>query len=383
MDRVPGLGSETDHRVSPLELFFDLVFVFAFTQVTTLWLDEPSWTGLAQGLLVLAILWWVWASYAWLTNSARSDATLVTAVVLVAIAALFLAALSAPNAFGSHRRLFAVALFVVVAGFVALFAVISRNTPDLLAGVLRMAQTVVLGAALILVGAFLPAGLQPAIWAMAVAIGLFGPEVTGARGWRVHPAHFAERHALILIIAIGESFSAIGFGARSHLDAGVATASVLGLLVAASFWLAYFGVSSRRLEILLTESRGSRQIAVVREGYTYGHLPLAGGILLFAFGVEATTKDVSANLHIVPAFALCFGSALYLLTLAAIEWRTSQRASWTSLLAGALFALMIPVATSVRALVALTIVGGIWAALSAHEGLERRTSVAYSSDREP
>jgi len=228
--------------------------------------------------------WWVWASYAWLTNSARSDPTLVAAVVLVAIAALFLAALSVPNAFGSHRRLFAVALFVVVAGFVALFAVISRNTPDLLAGVLRMAQTVVLGAALILVGAFLPAGLQPAIWAIAIAIGLFGPEVTGARGWRVHPAHFAERHALILIIAIGESFSAIGFGARSHLDAGVATASVLGLLVAASFWLAYFGVSSRRLEILLTESRGSRQIAVAREGYTYGHLPLAGGLTTPAFG---------------------------------------------------------------------------------------------------
>jgi low temperature requirement protein LtrA len=383
MDGATGFGGETDHRVTPLELFFDLVFVFAFTQVTTLWLDEPSWTGLARGLLVLAILWWVWASYAWLTNSARSEPALVAAVILVAMSALFISALSVPTAFGSHRQLFAVALFVVVAGFVALFAVISRETPDLLAAVRRMAQTVVLGAALIVVGAFLPAGVQPAIWVIAFALGFFGPEVTGARGWRVEPTHFAERHALILIIAIGESFSAIGFGARDHLDAGVITASVLGLLVAASFWLTYFGISSRRLENLLTETRGSEQVAVAREGYTYGHLPLVGGILLFAFGVEATTKDVSATLNLVPAFALCFGSALFLLALVAVEWRTSHRASRAAVFAAALFALLIPVAISVRALVALGIVGAAWAGLIAGESLHRRTRLAHPAEETP
>jgi Predicted membrane protein len=164
------------------------VFVFAFTQVTTLWLEHDTWGGLVRGLLVLAVLWWVWASYSWLTNIADADAGLIWSVMVFATAALFVAALAVPGAFGAERVVFGVAFFAVVAAFVGLYALVSKHEPDLLAAVLRMARTVLPAAALILVAAFVPAAWRPPIWALAFVIGFFGPQLGGTAGWRVHPA---------------------------------------------------------------------------------------------------------------------------------------------------------------------------------------------------
>jgi hypothetical protein len=160
---VPDLKSfeERERRVSSIELFLDLVFVFAFTQVTTFWLEHTSWSGLGRGLLVLLVLWWVWASYAWLTNAADAEAGVVSSVLLFAVGALFVAALAVPDAFGRHRLLFALALFVVLAAFVGLYALVSKDVPDQLAAVLRMSRTVVPGGALMVVAALAPAGVRP------------------------------------------------------------------------------------------------------------------------------------------------------------------------------------------------------------------------------
>src|SRR5579863_5909062 len=225
---------ERERRVSSVELFFDLVFVFAVTQVTTFWLEHTSWGGLGRGLLVLFVLWWVWASYAWLTNAADAEADLVSAVLLFAMGGLFIAALAVPDAFGKHRLLFALSLFVVLLAFVGLYALVSKDVPDQLAAVLRMSRTVVPGGALIVAAAFVPASARPVLWALAFVAGFFGPLVGGLGGWRVQPAHFVERHGLIVIIALGESLGAIGFGARAtELGFRVIAGAVLGLLVAA------------------------------------------------------------------------------------------------------------------------------------------------------
>src|SRR5579862_8202564 len=219
---------EREQRVAPTELFFDLVFVFAFTQVTTLWLEHDSWGGLIRGLLVLAVLWWIWASYSWLTNIVDADAGLLWAVMVFATAALFVAALAVPGAFGAQRYVFGFAVFAVVAAFVGLYTLVSNREPELLAAVLRMSRLVLPGAALIVVAAFLPTAWRPVVWGLAFVVGFFGPLLAGTAGWRVHPAHFAERHGLIVIIAVGESLGAIGFGARAtHLSASVITAAVL------------------------------------------------------------------------------------------------------------------------------------------------------------
>ena len=360
--------AESEHRVTPLELFFDLVFVFAFTQVTTLLLENATWPGLGRGLLVLAVLWWAWASYAWLTNTVDVDSGLALAVLLVAAAAMFVAALAVPEAFGGHRYVFAVAFLIVLVMFLGLYALAGRAEPDLLAAVLRTARTTILGGALIIAAAFVHSGLRPALWLAALAVAFFGPALAGVRGWRVHPAHFAERHGLILIIAIGEALVAIGLGARNTgLGGGVILAAVLGLVVAASFWLAYFDFFSAGVQRLLTDSRGERRVALARDVYTYLHLPMVAGIVLFAFAMRTTLAHVGGELHLIPAVALCGGSALYLLAYVALRWRVSRSLSRGRFVASLGFAALVPVAVVVPALATIALVAAVWVALHAYE----------------
>ncbi|MBV8064732.1 MAG: low temperature requirement protein A [Actinobacteria bacterium] len=359
---------EREHRVSPIELFFDLVFVFGLTQVTTLLLDERTWGGLGRGLLVLAVLWWVWASYAWLTNAANVEAGIVTATILFATGASFIAALAVPEAYGAHRLLFGIALFAVLLAFVALFALVSKRTPDLLAAVLRIGWVVLLGAVLILVAAFVPSGVRPAVWAVALFVGFFGAGATGTGGFRVEPAHFAERHGLIVIIAIGESLGAIGFGAReTHLGGGVIAAVALALVVAASFWLAYFDFASGGIQRLLTEKIGEERVRLARDVYTYAHFGMVAGIVLFAFAMRAALTHVHADLKVVPAVALCCGSALYLASFVAVRWRASRTIGRGRPLAAVACAALIPAAVVVPALAAVGLVAAVWVALHAYE----------------
>jgi low temperature requirement protein LtrA len=383
---VSDFAVEREHRVSPIELFFDLVFVFAFTQVTTLWLEQSSWAGLGRGLLVLAVLWWVWAGYAWLTNAADADADIVTWVLLFASGTTFIAALAVPDAFGTHRLLFGVALFVVAATFVGLYALVSKHEPELLAAVLGLARAVLLASALILAAAFVPAGIRPVLWAIAVVIAYLGPQLEGLEGWRVEPAHFAERHGLIVIIAIGESLSAIGFGARgTHLGTAVITAVVLGLVVASSFWLAYFDFASSSVQRLLAGRRGTERTALARDAYTYAHLPMVAGIVLFAFAMRAALRDVHAELSSVEAVALCCGSALYLLAFVALRWRVARQLGRGRPLAALAFVLLTPAAANLPALGALALVAAVWLGLHAYELIRwreeraRRRSEAVAS----
>ncbi len=362
------LAVQREHRVSPIELFFDLVFAFAFTQVTTLWLEQSSWAGLGRGLLVLAVLWWVWASYAWLTNAADADAGIVTATLLFATAASFVAALAVPEAFGAHRLLFAVALFIVLSAFVGLYVLVGRKEPELLAAVLRMVRTLVPAAGLILAAAFVPAGYEPVLWTLALIVGFVGPQLGGLSGWRVEPVHFAERHGLIVIIAIGESLSAIGFGARNtHLGGAVIAAVLLGLVVAGSFWLAYFDFTSGGVQRRLAESRGLRRTAFARDAYTYAHLPMIAGIVLFAFAMRTALQHVHETLSVVPAVALCCGSALYLIAFVALRWRASHTIGRGRPIAAAALALTTLAAVAMPALAALALVAAVWLALHAYE----------------
>jgi low temperature requirement protein LtrA len=289
-------------------------------------------------------------------------------VMLSAAAAIFVAALAVPEAFGRHRFVFAVAFLIVLVMFVGLYALAGRAEPDLLAAVLRMARTTGVGGVLILAAAFVHSGLRPILWLVALAVGLFGPALSGVRGWRVHVAHFAERHGLILIIAIGEALVAIGLGARSTgLGGGVILAAVLGLVVAASFWLAYFDFFSAGVQRLLADSRGERRVALARDAYTYLHLPMVAGIVLFAFAMRTTLAHVHRELGVIPAVALCGGSALYLLAYVALRWRVSRTLSRGRSIASVGFAALVPVAVVVPALVTIAQVAAVWLGLHGYE----------------
>jgi low temperature requirement protein LtrA len=365
---VGELHAEREQRVTPLELFFDLVFVFAFTQVTTVLSDNPTWSGLGHGLLILGALWWAWAAYAWLTNTVDPGVGAVWAAMLVAMAAMFVAALAVPEAFGSHGVLFGMAFLIVTVMHLTLYALSARRDPDLLAAILRIAPSALVGAALIIVAGFVDGGLKPILWLAALAFAYVVPLLRGISGWRVQPAHFVERHGLIAIIAIGESLIAIGLGEKdSGLSTEVIIAAVLGFSVAASFWLAYFDFFTIRAHQLLTDRSGAERAALARDVYSYLHFPMVAGIVLFAFAMKTTLADVDGELATIPALGLCWGPALYLFAFVALRVRVSRTLRGGRLIAAIACAVLWPVAVVVPALVALTLVAMVWAGLHTYE----------------
>src|SRR4051794_20939970 len=253
--RAPRLSAvlREDERVTPLELFFDLVFVLAITQCTALMAAHPTWEGLAQGVLVLAMLWWAWVGYAWLTSVVDPEEGGVRLAMFVAMAALLVAALCVPRAFGSTGLEFACAYTIVRVAHIALFNVASRDDPQLRHSVFTgLVGSTAIGAGLLVAASFTDGALRLGLWALALALDMSGPLFFGVEGWKLIPGHFAERHGLIVLIALGESIVAIGVGADARVDLGVVAAAVIGTVVAAAIWWLYFDVvalvAARRLE---------------------------------------------------------------------------------------------------------------------------------------
>jgi low temperature requirement protein LtrA len=284
---------------------------------------------------------------------------------------MFIAALVVPGVFDDEGVIFGAAFLVVVAMHLALYALAGRGHRDLLAAVLRLAPWTLLGAMLILVAGFgFAEGARVWLWVAALACTYVGAGLSGSTGWRLHPSHLAERYGLVLIIALGEAFVAIGIGATGiGIGLGEIVAATLGLLVATSFWLAYFDFFSIRGERMLNDLRGPDRIALARDVYAYAHLPMIVGIVLFAFAMKTVVRHVGDELDYVAAFALCGGSALYLLTYSAIRIRIERRlnVSRGRFLAALALLVVLPLATMVPALAALALVTAVWLALHAYE----------------
>src|SRR3954469_13597024 len=311
-----------EQRVTPLELFFDLVFVFAVTRVTALMAHGLSWVSIGQGLLVLAALWWGWAAYAWLTNHVSGEDGRARVVVFVAMAAMVLVALAVPEAFDAHALLFALAYMAMRMAHLALYWVSSREDPDVHVAVARLLPTAIAGPLLLVAAAFTDGPVQAALWIVALVLDYGGPCVTGVAGYRVHPAHFSERFSLIVIIALGESIVAIGVGAGDEpLDTAIAVAAVLSLITSAALWWAYFDVVAPMAQHRLEELKGVARNTLGRDAFAYLHLPMIAGIELFALGVEEVVGDVGEELPVEAAAALSGGVALYLLAHVAFRLR--------------------------------------------------------------
>ena len=362
-----------EHQVTPLELFFDLVFVFAITQVTIMLADDPTWAGVFRGMLVLAALWWAWSVYAWLTSAMDVDEGGVRLVMLASMAAMFGVALAVPGAFGDDAVLFGVAYLLVRLLHLVLSTTVVRDDPERLGALVRFAPTAILGPSLLLLAGFLEGDERIAVWLVALAIDYLGPVVIGAgQGWRVAPEHFAERHGLIILIALGESIIAIGLGAGFDLDTGVIVAAALGITVVSALWWLYFDVAAIFGKRRLMQARGLELHRLALHAYSYLHLPIAAGIVLFALGLKTTVGDVGEPLDTVPAVALCGGVGLYLLGHVAFLFRTTGRVFRRRTVgAAALFAL-IPLALAVPALAALAFVSAVCAFVVAYEAIRYR-----------
>jgi low temperature requirement protein LtrA len=364
-----------EHRVSPLELFFDLVFAFAFTQVTGLILANPTWLGILHGMLVLAALWWAWNVYAWLSSAMDVDEGGVRLTILAAMGALMIAALAVPRAFGASAVLFGFAYLVVRLLHIVLSAIVARGDPDRRSALLRFAPTSTVGPLLLVAAGFLHGRWRVAAWIVGLAIDYLGPVVVGmGRGWLVAAEHFAERYGLIVLVALGESIIAIGIGVGSELTAGTLAAVVLGLALVSTLWWLYFDVAAIITRSRLERASGLARARLARDSYGYFHWPMVAGIVLFAFGVETSFHHVTEPLDVIPAVALCGGSALYLLAQIAFLFRATGHVFRRRTIGTIALLALMPAALVMPAIASLAAVSAICALVVAYEVLRHRAS---------
>ncbi len=318
-----------ERRTTPVELLWDLVFVFAVTQVTTLLSRDPTWGGFGRAMLVLALVWWAWSAFVWAANAQTADSPALRACLLVSAISIFITGLSVPHAFGSEATLFAVTYAIVRFLHLALYVDASRKGNAAWSAIAGFALTVAIGMALLLAGSFATGTPRIVLWVLAAAIDYAGPawltreRLRGLQ--RVAVAHFAERYSLFVIICLGESIVAIGVGALGQkanraLSGGEVVAVALGLLITVAMWWTYFEgfaeAAAERLRLHLDP------VLAAADGYSYLHLVIVAGIITFAVGVKVLTRDsITAALPSPARLALCGGVALYLVGTSAFSLR--------------------------------------------------------------
>ena len=325
--------------------------------MTSLLARDPTAHGVLRGMLVLVALWWAWTGYAWLTSTMDVDEGAVRLAMLGSMAAMLVVALAVPGAFSDDALFFAGAYLIVRLLHLVLYVIVGRDDPDLVGAVLRFAPTATIGASLLIVAGLVHGNTRIAVWIVALVIDYVGPAVIGGgRGWRIAPEHFAERHGLIVLIALGESIVAIGVGAGFHLGTGVVVAAVLGIVVVCALWWLYFDVAAILARTRLAQARGADQARLARDGYSYLHLPMVAGIVLFALGLKTTLRHVGDELDWVPAVGLCGGAALYLIAHVSFMLRATGRIFRRRTIGAAVLLALLPVMVVIPALGALAVV---------------------------
>jgi low temperature requirement protein LtrA len=329
--------AESAARVSTLELFFDLVFVFTITQLTTVLVDEPNGRGLAQVVLMLGLIWWMYGGYAWLTNAVAPDSTGRRFLLLGGMAGFLVMALSIPDAFDGSGAAFGIAYLGVVLIHAGLFT--RASSEGAARAILGLAPYNIGTALLALAGGVAGGDATYVLWGLAFLGEWVAPRFSAPVGdFAVAPAHFVERHGLVVIVAIGESVVAIGIGASGlAVDVELAAVAVLGLLLSACLWWAYFGGGDdERAERALATAPPGRRSLMALNGFGVWHMPILLGIIAAAAGIKKVTGHPGEHLHFAQALSLGGGVALFMLgdllfrrTLAigALRWRSAAVAA--------------------------------------------------------
>jgi low temperature requirement protein LtrA len=358
---------EAEEKVTALELFFDLVFVFAFTQVTALMALNPTWEGLGQGLLILAMVWWAWGGFAWLTNALHSEDGIARVGLMSAMGAMLITALAIPHAFDDDSVVFGLAYLAVRAIHIAVYA---RGAPELddRDAILKLAPGLLGAPLLIAIGGFLDGGAQAGIWVVAVLLDYGTPYIQDVSGFKVSASHFHERFGLIVIIALGESIVAAGSSLElTGLTGAVVVVALAGLVIAGAQWWAYFDVVALVAGRKFAEFTGIEQNRIARDSYGVLHGLLIAGIILVALGEKKALADTDVPLETVPAVALCGGAALYLVGHIAFRLRNLGTLNRQRAFCALILIALIPFATSVDAIVAIIAVAIVHVVLIAYE----------------
>jgi len=395
--RTVALGEHAG--VTSIELFFDLVFVFAITQVTTLMANDLTARGAIRGILVISVLWWCWVGYAWLGNLVRADEGVMRLALFLAMAAMFIAALTIPESFTdlpgglSGPVVFAACYFAVRLVHFGMFWAAGSGDPGLRRQLLRFIPSLVIGTTLLLIASQLTGTAQTVMWLAALVGDYLGTVLAGASGWRVNSAsHFAERHGLIIIIALGESIVSIGVGVTAlPISWPIIVASVLGLTIAGALWWSYFDVVALVAQRVLAKAQGEERARLARDSYSFLHLPMVIGIIFLSLGLKKVLSYVGGDdghtladhLYGLPLIALYGGTSLYLLAHVAFRWRNTHTVNPHRTIVAVLLLALIPVAALLPALATLGLLAAILVALIAFEAIryaEARDAVRHHDE---
>lgn len=366
---LPEYETEPEGEASdPLELFFDLVFVFAFTRVTAFLSHHQSWEGVVRGIGLLAVLWWGWVTYSWLLDTIpAAEVVSERVVILAATATMFVVAIAVPDAFGDTAILFGVAYFTVRAIHVGLSVLTTGRAER--TRFLRLVPGFLGGPALLLVAGFVDDPLRAVLWVVGIAIDYGVLFVRGIAKYDIRVEHFVERYRDIVIIALGESVLAMGFAIAGlpALPFRVVGASFLGIVLLAAFMWLYFDYVTLAAEEYFLGAEGYDRGVVARNSYAYIHLPIITGIIFVALGLEETVVHVEEPLGIVTAAALYGGGALYLLGHIAFRLYEAGSISVPRLVVAGLAVLLVPLVVRVPAIVALVGLVALFVGLTVFE----------------
>ncbi|HEX6456892.1 MAG TPA: low temperature requirement protein A [Solirubrobacterales bacterium] len=367
--RVDFAGAE--RRTTPVELFWDLAFVFAITQVTHFLLLHLTWGGFLRGMILLALVWWAWSAFVWAANAQAEDSPTMQLALLVSLLLIFIAGIAVPGAFGDEATLFALTYAGVRLIHLALYVDASRRGNASWEAIAGFGAATLVALGLLVIGSFFGLAGQTVLWAIALALDYAGPAwLTRAqlRGLqRVAVAHFAERYGLFVIICLGESIVAIGLAANgSPVDAGLLAAVGFGLLATIGLWRTYFGQLAVNAEQRLRQDDGDVVLAAA-DGYSYLHLLIVAGIVIFAAGVRVAVDDPTSALPDSVRLCLCGGIALYLLGHAAFRLRMVSGVNGFELAAAAAAMVVYLVGGSFSAWIGVALLAAILLALSALE----------------
>ena len=362
---------EGERNVTALELFFDLVFVLAITQDTTFLSSNLSARGFYEGLLILALVWWSWVGYTWLTNSVDLDDGPTRVAFFVAMTGFVIVALATPEAFGKDASVFVGAYAVVRAMQVALYA--RGASAEEARAILGLAPGFFISVVLLLAGSIAGGDAQLVLWSAALICDIGVPLVRGTDGFQVHAGHFAERHGLIIIIALGESIVAVGGGAASeNLDLALVAGACLAVAAVAAMWWAYFDIVAIVAAHRLGQAQGGERNRIARDSYSYIHFLMVAGIVILALGIKKTLANSGDPLKLIPAIALCAGPAVYLVGHVLFRRRNIRTWNRERIAASILLFALIPLAHRIDALGALAIVAGLLVVLVSYESVAHR-----------
>jgi low temperature requirement protein LtrA len=305
----------TDIRVSSVELFFDLVFVFAITQLTTLLAQDPTIIGLVRIVLIFGNIWWMYGGYAWLTNAVPPREPALRLLILVGMAGFLIVALAIPHAFGDSGVVFGLGYLVVTVVHTGMFLRTSEESALRALG--RLGPFNAISALLLLLAGFTDSAVRWTLWSASFVLHWITPYFIPVSGFSIRAAHFVERHGLIILIALGESVVALGMGlAGRDLRPGFILTSVLGLSVAAALWWLYFDGEDERAERALRGADRARSPWLALYAFGYAFFVILGGIIVLAAGVKLAIVRSAQPVPAPAAWFLAGGGATYVVGLA-------------------------------------------------------------------